>query len=171
MTDAYDGLDPAGLAVDPTTSIPTPSAMPGWPGGSTIAMSELPELGTHLGDRAGHAESRSGSWQRATQSAATRRLRLTAGFRSHRGGTTTMTTPEIGLGGDRPNRHLQSLAAPGRGPLALAADWDKFRDVVDSARSPELNRAEREGHAAGYYEGLIGGGTAPTSRAATRRYG
>ena len=35
--------------------------------------------------------------------------------------------------------------------------WDRVRGAVDSARSPELNRAEREGHAAGYYEGLIGG--------------
>jgi hypothetical protein len=41
--------------------------------------------------------------------------------------------------------------------LPWPADWDKLRSVVDSARSPEFNRAEREGHAAGYYEGLIGG--------------
>lgn len=37
------------------------------------------------------------------------------------------------------------------------ADWDKLRSVIDSSRSPEFNRAEREAHAAGYYEGLIGG--------------
>jgi len=36
-------------------------------------------------------------------------------------------------------------------------DWEKLRSMIDSARSPEFNRAEREGHAAGYYEGLIGG--------------
>ena len=35
--------------------------------------------------------------------------------------------------------------------------WDRVRGAVDSARSPEMNRAEREGHAFGYYEGLIGG--------------
>ena len=35
--------------------------------------------------------------------------------------------------------------------------WERVRGAVDSSRSPELNRAEREGHAAGYYEGLIGG--------------
>ena len=35
VTDAFDGLDPARLAVDPTTSIPTPRAMPGSPSGST----------------------------------------------------------------------------------------------------------------------------------------
>jgi hypothetical protein len=37
------------------------------------------------------------------------------------------------------------------------SDWDKLRSMIDSGRSPELNRAEREAHAAGYYEGLIGG--------------
>jgi hypothetical protein len=37
------------------------------------------------------------------------------------------------------------------------ADWDRIRGMMDSARSPELNRAEREGYAAGYYQGLIGG--------------
>jgi hypothetical protein len=36
--------------------------------------------------------------------------------------------------------------------------WGPARKIIDSARSPELNRAEREQHAAGYYEGLIGGG-------------
>jgi hypothetical protein len=33
--------------------------------------------------------------------------------------------------------------------------------VIASARSPELNRAERDVQAAGYYEGLIGGGDGP----------
>jgi hypothetical protein len=41
------------------------------------------------------------------------------------------------------------------------ACWNRVRGALDSARSPEMNRAEREGHAAGYaagyYEGLIGG--------------
>ena len=39
--------------------------------------------------------------------------------------------------------------------------WTRVRSVIASARSPELNRAEREVHAAGYYEGLIGGGDGP----------
>jgi hypothetical protein len=56
---------------------------------------------------------------------------------------------------------LQSLAL-----LAIAAapwphGWASVRTVIGSARSPELNRAEREVHAAGYYEGLIGGGDGP----------
>jgi hypothetical protein len=50
--------------------------------------------------------------------------------------------------------------------LAVAAvpwpeRWAAFRSVLASARSPELNRAERDVHAAGYYEGLIGGGNGP----------
>ena len=36
-------------------------------------------------------------------------------------------------------------------------DWDTVRSLIDSARSPEPNRAEREGQIPGYYEGLIGG--------------
>lgn len=36
----------------------------------------------------------------------------------------------------------------------LPAEWEGLKGLVDSARSPELNRAER---AAGYYEGLIRG--------------
>ncbi|HKM51941.1 MAG TPA: hypothetical protein VJY33_00955, partial [Isosphaeraceae bacterium] len=39
--------------------------------------------------------------------------------------------------------------------------WPVLRSVIASSRSPELNRAEREIHAAGYYEGLIGGGDGP----------
>jgi hypothetical protein len=39
--------------------------------------------------------------------------------------------------------------------------WTRVRSVIASARSPELNRAEREVQAAGYYEGLIGGGDGP----------
>ena len=68
-----------------------------------------------------------------------------------------MTTPEMASVVDGPNRHPQSLALLVVALLPWPADWDKVRGVIDSARSPELNRAEREGHAAGYYEGLIGG--------------
>ncbi|MFO0892653.1 MAG: hypothetical protein U0790_26360 [Isosphaeraceae bacterium] len=49
---------------------------------------------------------------------------------------------------------LQSLVLLG----ASFVPWKPARELIDSARSPELNRAEREQHAAGYYEGLIGGG-------------
>jgi GDSL-like Lipase/Acylhydrolase family len=41
--------------------------------------------------------------------------------------------------------------------LPCPSEWDTVRSMIDSARSPELNRAEREGHIAGYYEDLIGG--------------
>jgi hypothetical protein len=40
--------------------------------------------------------------------------------------------------------------------VPLPADWEKLKSMIDSARSPELNRTEREGPA-GYYEGLLAG--------------
>jgi hypothetical protein len=47
------------------------------------------------------------------------------------------------------------------GLVSWPADWDKIRTLLDSARSPEPNQAGREGQAAGYYVGIIGGGDAP----------
>jgi hypothetical protein len=52
------------------------------------------------------------------------------------------------------------------GLLAIAmtpwpTSWAAVRSMIATARSPELNRAEREVYAAGYYEGLIGGGDGP----------
>ena len=61
----------------------------------------------------------------------------------------TVSTARIGI--------LQSLALLVVALIPWPVNWDKVRGMVDSARSPELNRAEREGYAAGYYEGLIGG--------------
>jgi hypothetical protein len=52
---------------------------------------------------------------------------------------------------------LQSIALVVVAVLPWPACWERVRGAVDSARSPELNRAERESHAAGYYEGLIDG--------------
>ena len=68
-----------------------------------------------------------------------------------------MTTPEMASVAAARIGIVKSLALLALGLLPWPADWDKVRDVIDSARSPELNRAERDGHAAGYYEGLIGG--------------
>jgi hypothetical protein len=45
----------------------------------------------------------------------------------------------------------------GLGLVPLPAGWARARSALDSTRSPELNRAERETSAGGYYEGLIGG--------------
>jgi hypothetical protein len=56
---------------------------------------------------------------------------------------------------------LQSLALLGLALLPWPERWTAFRELLDSARSPELNRAEREAHAWGYYEGLIGGDAGP----------
>ena len=56
---------------------------------------------------------------------------------------------------------LQSLLLLGVAVVPWPERWTALRSVLASARSSELNRAEREVHAAGYYEGLIGGGSGP----------
>ncbi len=56
---------------------------------------------------------------------------------------------------------LQSCLLLGVALVPWPEKWVSLRSVIASARSPELNRAEREVHAAGYYEGLIGGGDGP----------
>jgi hypothetical protein len=53
---------------------------------------------------------------------------------------------------------VQSMLLLGVAVAPWPERWTSLRSVIASARSPELNRAEREVHAAGYYEGLIGGG-------------
>jgi hypothetical protein len=63
--------------------------------------------------------------------------------------TTSVATTRIGI--------VQSLLLVIAALIPWPADWNKVRSIVDSSRSPELNRAEREGHAYGYYEGLLGG--------------
>jgi GDSL-like Lipase/Acylhydrolase family len=67
-----------------------------------------------------------------------------------------MTTPEMGSVTAARIGIVKSLALLAIGLLPWPVDWDKVRDVIDSVRSPELNRAEREGQAYGYYDGLIG---------------
>jgi len=52
----------------------------------------------------------------------------------------------------------QTLALLLLGLAPLPMGWGKVRDVLESTRSLELNRADRESSSAGYYEGLIGGG-------------
>jgi hypothetical protein len=69
-----------------------------------------------------------------------------------------MTAPEMASVATARLGVFKSLALLVLGLLPWPPDWGRLRDVVDSARSPELNRADRDGHAAGYYEGLIGGG-------------
>jgi hypothetical protein len=63
---------------------------------------------------------------------------------------------------------LQSIALLTLAVLPWPACWERVRGAVDSARSAELNRAERENHTIGYYDGLIGGpdgsGSDPTLR-------
>jgi hypothetical protein len=51
----------------------------------------------------------------------------------------------------------QSLLVLVVGLVPWPIDWAWARTVLESARSPELNRADREANSGGYYEGLIGG--------------
>jgi hypothetical protein len=56
---------------------------------------------------------------------------------------------------------LQTLALLLIGLAPVPLGWARARSVLDSARSTDLNRADREGAAGGYYEGLIGRGDGP----------
>jgi hypothetical protein len=47
------------------------------------------------------------------------------------------------------------------GLIPLPAGWVRARSALESVRSTELNRADRESSAGGYYEGLIGHGDGP----------
>ncbi len=58
-------------------------------------------------------------------------------------------------------RFAATLGLLALGLATFPAGWTRARGAIDSARSPELNRAEREAGAGGYYEGLIGGGDGP----------
>jgi hypothetical protein len=71
-----------------------------------------------------------------------------------------MTTPEMASVATARVGIMKSLVLLALGLSSWPPDWGKVRDVIDSARSPEGNRVDRDGHAAGYYEGLIGGGEA-----------
>ena len=64
-----------------------------------------------------------------------------------------MTTPEVGSVTAARIGIVKSLALLAVGLLPWPADWDNVRDVIDSARSPELNRAERDGQAYGLLRG------------------
>jgi hypothetical protein len=55
----------------------------------------------------------------------------------------------------------QTLAIFLMGLVPIPLGWALARSALESARSPELNRADRETTSAGYYEGLIGGGEGP----------
>jgi hypothetical protein len=58
----------------------------------------------------------------------------------------------------------QTLGVLVLGLVPLPVGWTWARSALDSTRSPELNRAERETSAGGYYEGLIGGDGSEGSR-------
>jgi hypothetical protein len=58
----------------------------------------------------------------------------------------------------------ETLAVLVLGLVPIPAGWATARSILESARSAELNRAERESSAGGYYEGLIGGDGGDGSR-------
>ena len=66
---------------------------------------------------------------------------------------------------------VQSIALLALAILPWPARWERVRGAVDSARSPELNRAERENHTIGYYETLIGGPEGSSSDSTVRLTG
>lgn len=56
---------------------------------------------------------------------------------------------------------LQTAVLFAVGVLPFPAGWVGVRSALESARSVELNQADRESTAGGYYEGLIGHGDGP----------
>jgi hypothetical protein len=74
-----------------------------------------------------------------------------------------MTPPEMGSMTAARIGIVKSLALLVIGLLPWPVDWDKVRDVVGSLRSPESNRAERDGQSIPYYQGLIDGPHGPDS--------
>lgn len=56
---------------------------------------------------------------------------------------------------------LQTAALLTLGLMPLPVGWAAARLAIESARSGEFNRADREANAGGYYEGLIGRGEGP----------
>jgi hypothetical protein len=56
---------------------------------------------------------------------------------------------------------VQTLIVLVIGLLPIPVGWARARSAMESTRSPDLNRADREATAGGYYEGLIGGGDSP----------
>ena len=68
-----------------------------------------------------------------------------------------MTTPEMASVTSVRLGIIKSLGLLVLGLLPWPTDWDMVREAVDSIRSPDSNRTEREGRATGYYESLISG--------------
>ena len=165
MTDAFDGLDPARLAVDRDDFHPNAMGHARLAQRLDLALRALPEVARIWDEELGSAGRRALGSERTKSRRWLRTSRFEpTGFAPGRRANHDETLG-IGLGRHGPDRNRASRSRS----LALAilpwpACWERVRGAVDSARSPEMNRAEREGHAAGYYEGLIGG-TASTDRA------
>ena len=66
---------------------------------------------------------------------------------------------------------VKSIALLAVAILPWPARWERVRGAVDSARSPELNRFERENHTFDYYRRLIGGPDGAESDSSVRLTG
>jgi hypothetical protein len=73
----------------------------------------------------------------------------------------TMATPQMTTLTAARMAMMQCLAILAVAVVPWPQSWTGFRSVISSCKSSELNRAERDAHATGYYEGLIGGGDGP----------
>jgi hypothetical protein len=68
-----------------------------------------------------------------------------------------MTTETASVVGVRTGILIKSVMLLVVALIPWPDDWDMVCNFVDSARSPESSRHDRDGHAMGYYESLIGG--------------
>ncbi len=145
VTNAYDGAERPVWRSRHLISTPTPLAMLFWPGGSIAPCATRPEL-CHLWEPKTFPPIKRGRWR-------------AQGWREQdlAGSRTQMTTIRPTSVAAIRAGMLQCILLLFATIVPWPADWDELRSTIDSTRSPEFNRAEREAHAAGYYEGLIGG--------------
>ena len=147
-SDAYDGLDPAGLAVEPDDFHPNADGpRPAGPPARRAALAALPEL-----ERPGRGRARAVRGRP--------RLRDPQPARSPAADDRTQSTC-IPAGrvarAESPCCSSSSAWSPGR-PNGTGSTRCSTAPV-----RPRLNRADREAHAVGYYEGLIGGTAHPVA--------
>ena len=133
LTDAYDGLDPNDLAIGPRDFHPNADGHARLARRLDEAARPAPALDAALDDRG-----------------------------TERGSRVPMSH-EPSDQGSRAARlcFVQTLIMLIVGLLPIPVGWARARSAMESTRSPDLNRADREATAGGYYEGLIGGGDSP----------
>ena len=140
-----------------TTSIPTPRPCPARPAARPGPESDRPSWAGSGGPRSARLSNPATAPGHDSGGRLVDESGSTGGLPRRSGRAITMKSPESGSVSTARIGIVQSLLLLVVAIFPWPAGWDRVRGAVDSARSPELNRAEREGHAAGYYEGLIGG--------------